>query len=782
MAAKKTKKKKKLFKGFLIFIGIVMLLLFIAAAAICLTTEPIDTSILNIKMTSSIYYTDERGEKVIVQNLYGDENRTWVSFGEIPLDMKNAFVAIEDERFYSHPGFDIKRLTGAGINTILRLFDKSRSVYGGSTITQQLVKNLTKEDDRSILRKFREIYRSIRLEMDLSKNDVLELYLNSIYLSQNCNGVGAASKIYFDKDVSDLNLAECASIAGITQYPSLYDPYLNPEANKEKQLTVLSKMLELDMITEEEYEEAASYELVFRRSEEFASSHYSYFVDTVIEEVLDDLENKYNYSEAMAQNLLYTGGLQIKCTMDPEIQAIMEEVYTDESKFIRNGDGEVMQSAMVIVESATGEVKGVVGGVGEKGGSRTYNRATALRQPGSSIKPIAVYAPALDAGVIHSGSVLNDTLTTFRLDGGGTWTPRNAGGGFSGLVSLRVAIARSLNIPAVQVLQELGVENSFNFLQEKLGISSLVESRELESGTTSDKALAPLALGGLTDGISPMEIAGAYAPFTNHGNFIEAHTYTEIYDYTGKLLYSKQPMKTNAIKDSTATLMTELLASVVSSGTGTAANFGGIDLAGKTGTTSNDYDKWFVGFTPSLVGATWVGYDTPERIVAYGNPAVTLWRAVMSQIDHSDYPDKFEDVLNFDDLERHTICTVSGRRASTFCTSLGTTYRAYIDEETLFSLGRCSSSHHRGVSSSNSDEYSSNSTGSTLLDSAQEFIPDADSIIIPPAEGDSSESIIPSESDIIAPPASEIPPVTEIPAVTEVPPIQSYEPIETPAA
>ena len=766
-------KKKKSLKILLIILCAIMFSLIIAATVLCITTEPIDTSLLNIKMTSSIYYTGEKGEKIILQNLYGDENRTWTNFDEIPLNMKNAFVAIEDERFYSHPGFDIKRLVGAGLNTVLRLFDKNRSVYGGSTITQQLVKNLTKEDDRSILRKFREIYRSIRLEMDMSKNDVLELYLNSIYLSQNCNGVGAAAKIYFDKDISDLNLAECASIAGITQYPSLYDPYLNPEANKEKQLTVLSKMLELDMITEEEYEEAASYKLNFRRSEEFASSHYSYFVDTVIEEVLDDLENKHNYSEAMAQNLLYTGGLQIKCTIDPEIQAILEEVYTNEANFIRNANDEVMQSAMVIVESSTGEVKGVVGGMGEKGGSRTYNRATALRQPGSSIKPIAVYAPAMDAGIIHSGSVLNDTNTTFQLDGGGTWTPKNAGGGFSGLVSLRVAIAKSLNIPAVQVLQDLGVENSYKFLEEKLGISSLVEYREIETGPTSDKALAPLALGGLTDGISPMEIAGAYTPFTNHGIFTEAHTYTEIYDYSGKLLYTKQPMRTNAIKDSTATLMTELLASVVSSGTGTAANFGGIDLAGKTGTTSNDYDKWFVGFTPSLVAATWVGYDTPERIIAYGNPAVNLWKTVMSQIDYTDYPDKFEDVLNFDDLERYTICTVSGRRASTFCTSIGTTYRAYMDEETLFNLGRCSSSLHKGTYSG---KKSAISTGRTILDTTQEFIPDAGSIVIPPLDPSGvTVPEVPPVADI--PPVTEVPPIADIPPVTEVPPVAEVPPV-----
>ncbi|MBR6720172.1 MAG: PBP1A family penicillin-binding protein [Clostridia bacterium] len=694
--AKKRKKKiaKKLLRFTLAFVLLAMLTAILAGVAICITTEPIDASLLNMKMTSVLYYEDDNGEQVIMQNLYSGENRSWVNFDEIPLDMKNAFVAIEDERFYSHPGFDIKRLTGAGLNTILRLFDKNRSVYGGSTITQQLVKNLTKEDDRSILRKFREIYRAIRLEKDLSKNDILELYLNTIYLSQNCNGVGSASKIYFDKDISELNLAECASIAGITQYPSLYDPYLNPEANKEKQLTVLSKMLELEMITQEEYDEAVSYELIFERAAEFDTSYYSYFVDTVIEEVLEDLETRYNYSPAMAQNLLYTGGLQIKCTIDPEIQAILESVYEDEANFIRNADGELLQSSMVVIEAVTGEVKGVVGGIGDKGGSRTYNRATAPRQPGSSIKPISVYAPALDFGIIHSGSVLNDVKTTFTLEDGTTWTPRNSGGYYSGPVSLKTAISRSLNVPAAQVLHDMGIERSYEFLTEDLGISTLVESRKTDEGIISDKSLAPLSLGGLTDGISPIEMAAAYTPFISKGYYTEAHTYTEIYDYNGNLLYSKHPLRHRAIRSSTATIMAELLSGVVTGGTGSSARFSGVDLAGKTGTTTNNHDKWFVGFTPSLIGATWVGYDTPTNISVSGNPAINLWKKVMSQIDYEDKPHRFEDVLSFDNLQRCTLCTVSGLRATSVCTALETTYRVYMEEDVAYSIKKCTPEEH----------------------------------------------------------------------------------------
>lgn len=751
---------KKISSILLILMVSVILLGIIGGTAICLTTEPIDTSLLNMKMTSTIYYEDDKGEKVIIQNLFSEENRTWASFDEIPLDMKNAFVAIEDERFYSHPGFDIKRLAGAGINTFMRLFDRNRSVYGGSTITQQLVKNLTKEDDRSILRKFREIYRSVRLENDLSKNEILELYLNTIYLSQNCNGVGAASKVYFDKELSELNLAECASIAGITQYPSRYDPYLNPEANKEKQLTVLSKMLELEMISEEEYEEAAEYELEFRRAAEFHTSYYSYFVDTVIDEVLSDLENKYNYSPAMAQNLLYTGGLQINCTIDPEIQATLENVYENEANFIKNSKGELMQSAMVIIEAATGEVKGVVGGMGDKGGSRTYNRATAVRQPGSSIKPIAVYAPAMDYGIIHSGSALSNEKTTFRLEDGSTWTPRNSGGTYSTeLVSLKTAVARSLNVPAAQVLYDMGVARSYKFLEESLGITSLVASRKTDEGIVSDKSLAPLSLGGLTDGISPMEIAAAYSPFISKGYFTEAHTYTEIYDYNGNLLYTKNPVRNKAIKSSTATLMTKLLSGVVYGGTGSSANFSGVELAGKTGTTTNDFDKWFVGYTPSLIGATWVGYDTPTKINAYGNPAVNLWRKVMSGIDYSDKPTSFNSVLSFDGIDSYTLCTVSGLRATSICTTLDTTYSVHMLEDTALSMKKCGPENHISEEEENVEVPSS-----------------ADSPANPETTPASGEAVTEA-------PSPSVPTETEVSSpVTEVPPSQGSDISTSPEA
>lgn len=664
----------------------------IFVGAVCVFTEPVDSRSLSIKMASVIYYEDDDGEKRVLQSLYDDENRTWVDFEKIPLDMKNAFVAIEDERFFSHPGFDIKRTAAAAVNSALRIFDKNRTVYGGSTITQQLVKNLTGDDERSVLRKLQEIYRAVRLERDLSKNEILELYLNTIYLSQRCNGVATASRVYFGKEVSELSLAECASIAGITQYPSLYDPYINPDKNKEKQLTVLSKMLELGMIDEEEYEAAAAEELNFTRGEGASGGVYSYFVDTVISAVSSDLVEKYGYSEAMARQMIYTGGLQIKCTIDSEIQGIVEAVYTDEANYVTK-NGEMMQSATVVIEQSTGEIKGIVGGMGEKSGSLIFNHATALRQPGSTIKPIAVYAPALEYGVIHSGSTLEDVPTTFTLSDGSTWTPRNSGGSFSGAVSLRTAVARSLNIPAARTLDKLGIEASYEFLEKKLGISSLVDKRSTESGVVTDKALAALSLGGLTDGISPVELAGAYAAIANDGIYIEPHIYTEIRDYNGELLFTNRPKTHRAMKTTTSVVMTELLRGVVSGGTGGGAAFSGTEIAGKTGTTTNDHDRWFAGYTPAYTAVTWVGYDTPTSINVSGNPAVPLWRSVMSQISYEGKPTSFKSVLSYDDISYRSVCSVSRLAATDVCEKAGTVI-SQLTEKGAAPLDKCNASFH----------------------------------------------------------------------------------------
>jgi len=348
----------------------------------------------------------------------------------------------------------------------------------------------------------------------------------------------------------------------------------------------------------------------------------------------------------------------------------VDAVFTNPDHYTYNEDGELLQAAMVVTDASTGEIKAVAGGMGNKTGSRTYNRASALRQPGSTIKPLSVYAPAIDSGFITSATILSNKSMTFSIEGSEPWTPKNSTKAFDGKnVSVRIAVEKSLNIPAAKIIYGMGIDHSFNFLTQNLGITSLVEKQQTSSGIVSDKALAALSLGGLTNGVSPIEISAAYAPFINDGYYTKPHTYTEIYNHNGEILFKKQTDTHRAMNSETATVMTDLMSGVVSDGTGTAARFDGVDIAGKTGTTDNNKDKWFVGYTPSLVGVTWVGYDTPTEIRDYNGKAlaINLWKDVMSQIDYSKRPDSFSEVLSYDNLDTYTICPASGLIAKSFC-------------------------------------------------------------------------------------------------------------------
>ena len=628
-----------------------------------------DAQNLSMDLTTIIYApTGVEGEYEEIEGLYDDENRIWVEIDQIPKNLQNAFVAIEDERFYKHHGVDLRRTVRATLNYLTH--DKDSS-YGGSSITQQLVKNITGEKEDTPKRKIQEMYRAFIMERNLSKTEILELYLNTIYLSERCNGVQSASRLYFDKDVSELSLTECAAIAGITQFPTKYDPILNPENNKAKSRLVLNKMYELGMISAFERDEAIETPLVLNANyEEIRSGTQSYFVDALIDSVLADLQTV-GYSEAAAKKMLYSGGLQIYATIDNHVQEIMDEVYQDDSNFPAGRGDEEIESAMVVMDPYTGEVKGLVGGRGVKTENRVLNRATqTVRQPGSTIKPIAVYGPALEYGVIN----LNSSILDAPLEING-WKPKNSYRGYRGLVSVRSAVASSMNIPAVRVLQQLGVENSFRFMTENLHISSLVDGKEVNGKTFSDKGLASLALGGLTDGISVLEMTAAYAPFVNSGVYSEPHLYTKVYDSKGKLLLERNGTKTVAMSEYAASAMTTLLKGVVSAGTGSRANFGNMAIAGKTGTTSEDKDRWFVGYTPYYVSAAWVGFDTPQslRYISGANPALIAWRAVNERL-HSDL--SYRDFAKYDGKNssdrksvKVTVCTVSGDLATQYCGS-----------------------------------------------------------------------------------------------------------------
>jgi len=612
---------------------------------------------LSLNATSFVYYTDEKtGNQVEYERLYGEENRVWVDIADTPEYLGKAFVAIEDERFYKHNGFDIKSTAKAVFDYILR-----RNGRGASTITQQLVKNVTGDKEVKPTRKIKEIVRAISLENRLTKSQILELYINTIYLSQGCYGVGSAADFYFGKDIGELSLAECAAIAGITQYPSKYDPVMHPENNKEKQELILAKMLQLGIIDEQTHDNAVAEQLVFIGKSKEAQSRQSYFVDQVVSDVLKDLCDKKGYTETVAAKMLYSGGLQIHSTVDPVVQNAMDKVYTDPSSFQQAPVGIFPESAMVVIQPQSGEIKGIVGGRGEKTASRTLNRAVqSYRQPGSAIKPIAVYAPAVENNIITPATLYTDKAVTY-----GTWSPRNYYAEFKGPVAINYALEISINTIPVQVLEKMGANVACNFLQNNLGITSL---------SKTDNNLA-LALGGLSKGISPLELTAAYATFANRGIYIKPITYTKVFDSAGRLIMENKKQNHKAMSEQTAAIMANMLKGVVDYGTGASARFNSsYATAGKTGTTDNDVDRWFVGFTPYYAATVWVGCDSPRSIAFFsGNPCIPVWKKVMQQV-HSEKNLASKAFTPASGVVSASYCIQSGKLPGERCTSIRTSY------------------------------------------------------------------------------------------------------------
>ncbi len=664
MRFKLSKKKfKKYFPKTIVIFSVIVFGILCGSLFGCISrAKDLDLDNLRLNFSTEVFYTDrETGEPLVMDRLYDSENRVWADFEQIPQYMKDAFVSIEDERFYKHGGFDLRRMVGAFFNMV----KKGGYGYGASTITQQLVKNLTGEDQVTIERKIQEIFRAIQIERKLSKDEILELYLNTIYLSQQCNGVQTAANVYFGKDVSELSLAECASIAGITQYPSLYDPIVNPKNNKEKQEIVLAKMLELEKISKQEYDKAIKENLVFvqKNDDEKPVRTNSYFVDAVIEEVLEDLQEEKGYPKQVALKMLYSGGLRIYSTCDPDVQTALESIYENEENFPKASGDVKPESSAVVIDPETGYIVGLVGGRGEKMGNRTLNRATdTLRQPGSTIKPIAVYAPAIEYGHITPNTVLVDGPITIN-----GWSPRNAGGDFSGTVSVQEAVSHSLNTVAVKVLDRISVDASFDFLEKNLGITSLVDSDVRDGKVYTDKAYPALALGGLTDGISVAEMCAAYASFASKGVYTPPSTYTKVENHDGEVLLEKTGDDIKiAMSEITAYQVTQLLQGVIRGGTGSSAALSDyrIPAAGKTGTTTNDHDRWFVGYTPYYVTAVWFGYDQPKSLGYIGyNPSIPLWRKIMNEI-HTEHGKTFSMPSG---TKTMAICSVSGQLATPAC-------------------------------------------------------------------------------------------------------------------
>lgn len=602
---------------------------------------------ITLKINTTVYSTDKDGNDEVYEQIIASENRVWVGIEDIPQEMQNAIVAIEDERFYKHKGVDVKRTLGAVWGEFT-----GGSGYGGSTLTQQLVKNITGDSERTKARKVREIFRALELEKTLDKSEILELYLNTVYFGQGCYGVETASNKYFGKSVKDLDLAECASIAGITQYPTLYEPINNPEENEKKRRIVLDKMEELGFITDVEHDEAYSKELTFTENNvDNTNTQNSYFVEKVINDVITDLTEKAGYNKSIATQMVYGGGLKIYSTVDKKVQDAMEEVFENEDNFPKTKGDVKPESAMVIIDPYTGNVKGIVGGRGKKSGNLVLNRATqSPRQPGSSIKPLSVYGPAIDTGKVTQYTVIKDE--PINING---WAPKNYDGTFEGSMTVMRALQKSQNIPAINILQKVGVDKSYEYLTQKMHFTTLDEN---------DRNLSALALGGMSRGVTVYEMAAAYSSFPNKGVYNKPKTYTKVTDASGKVILEATNSSNVVFSENAAYTMRNLLKNAVENGTGGGSKISGMDTAGKTGTTDNDYDRWFAAFTPYYCGVVWFGYDVPQKIFVSGNPALKMWKAVMDKVHKGLDPKTFDKPSK---SSATALCTQSRKLATGQC-------------------------------------------------------------------------------------------------------------------
>jgi len=483
-------------------------------------SQDLDVSLeeMSLNLASTIYYTDENGVNQTLASLHGTENRVWVEYENIPKNMEYAAVAIEDQRFYKHHGVDWYRTVAAFGNMFLSM----KSDFGGSTITQQLIKNVTQQNDITVQRKILEIFRALKLEKMYNKQKIMEWYLNVIYLGEGCNGVGTAAKTYFDKDVMDLDLAECASIIAITNNPSKYDPYISRKNNKARQELILDQMYKQGYITQQQRAEAIAEQLTFKRGENETTTQtvHSYYTEAVIADVTKDLMEQKGINKSTAQNLIYNGGLQIYSCMDKRAQDIVDSIYTNRANFpsSKSPSGESLQSAIVLLDPATGEIKALYGGVGEKTENLIFNRATDAKRPaGSSIKPVSTYGPAVDQGLITPTTLVNDS-PDIRLKGT-TWYPKNDSLTYRGTVTIQQALVSSLNTVSAQILDKLTPQVSYKYLTDRLGFTSLVKA---------DCDYAPLALGQFTKGVTVREMAQAFDALANDGIFNYARTYTKV--------------------------------------------------------------------------------------------------------------------------------------------------------------------------------------------------------------------------------------------------------------
>lgn len=594
--------------------------------ALCGANGSIDDLLLvNGDRTTRLYYNDAKGVTVELEGdrISGYENMLFCPIEEIPNDLKNAFIAIEDKRFYDHGGVDWCRTAFAASRFLI---SGGKGDFGGSTITQQLVKNLTGESEKSIQRKVGELMRAAKLEKELTKDEILEQYLNVVNLAENCYGVKTAANAYFSKEVGDLSLAECATIAAITNNPAKYDPIRHPEENRMRRNMILDQMHEQGMIDDASWKSARESNVALLVNERAMTGRInSWYADTVIADVIEALIAEKGYSRERASRLVYCGGLKIYTTIDPDMQRALEAFYENKENFPTHKNGKKAQSAMIIVDAKNGNILAIAGAVGKKSANRTQNYATDTKRPsGSVIKPLSVYAPALERGLITYGSVFDDVPLTFRQNGA-PW-PRNSPDLYRGLTTVGTALTHSVNTVSVSILNRLGNQASFHFLKDKLGFLSLDDK--------NDMGAAALALGQQSNGVTLREIVGGYTALSSGGSYCGTRSFYLVLDEKNEPLLGREEKCERVLSEETAYITTMMLRRAVREGTGKDLTVDRLtDVAGKTGTSSNSCDKWFVGYTPQYLAGVWYGFDEPQSVAdVRGNHALAVFDAVMLKI------------------------------------------------------------------------------------------------------------------------------------------------------
>ena len=674
----KKDKKAKIIKTVLTvtLIGVITFCLIVGAFAVYVfgfidDSIPYDLRNLSLDFTTTIYVEDQSsGEYVEYKRIHGAENRIWVDYELMPVHLRDAFIAIEDERFDEHDGVDWKRTVGAFANEFLKFSSK----FGGSTITQQLVKNLTMDNDQNAMRKVREIMRARRMEMDYDKDLILEGYLNTVCLGGGKYGVEVGANYYFGKTTSELTIAESAMLASIVKSPEYYRPDVYPENNRDRMMLVLGKMLEIGRITEEEYDAAVAEEVVLVNESRVSSNKevYSYFIDAVIDQVSRDLSEKYDIDVTKASEMVYSGGYKIYTTMIPSVQEAVDNVFSDESYRLKNSATGELGQASITVMDYQGRVVGISGGLGEKTQNRALNRATSSpRQPGSTMKPLGAYAPAVEDGIITYSTLLNDREIYYNKN---TWTPKNWYGGYLGNITAAYALERSNNTMPVMLVNTITPQKSYDFVTQKLGITTL--------NYPDDANLSPLGLGGTNGGLTTLESAAAYATFGNGGKYYEPIFYTKVTDQHDEIVLQNKSKAKVAMGEDTATIMNKMLQNVVYGGSGTgrgaASYIPNMPIYAKTGTSQETNDLWFVGGSPYYVASCWYGYDS-NGVISNSGIARTLWGKVMSQVhkglEAKDFPMSKYAVMRY-------YCTETGQLATNACESTAIGYYKKTDRET----------------------------------------------------------------------------------------------------